>query len=183
MARIPTTYSGESWSSGGRRIQCWRWTWHATWGHPLKKQSVSNPLSNDVTKYMVSTHWIWNRRSDTGQHYWKPPSQSLLVRLQNNFSPKYQRSPPHSPPSHALVSHFTNSTMSRTNAYAFNWEGREGRNAFLNPYPVPHCSILVIFSCSRLLIHASNSCLKHTSTVSKSSQLIHLPFRNILDLT
>lgn len=28
------------------------------------------------------------------------------------------------------------------------------------PYPVPHCSTLVTFSCRRLLSHANNSCLR-----------------------
>ena len=28
------------------------------------------------------------------------------------------------------------------------------------PYPVPHCSTLVTFSCRRLFSHASNSCLR-----------------------
>ncbi|PLB40772.1 uncharacterized protein BDW47DRAFT_100807 [Aspergillus candidus] len=37
--------------------------------------------------------------------------------------------------------------------------------------PVPHCSILVMFSCSRLFTHASSSCLIHPS-VTRTSQPI-----------
>jgi hypothetical protein len=35
----------------------------------------------------------------------------------------------------------------------------KGTERSVQSYPVPHCSILVRFSCSRLLIHASSSCL------------------------
>ena len=37
------------------------------------------------------------------------------------------------------------------------------------PYPVPHCSTLVTFSCRRLLSHASSSCLQEAS-VSEALQ-------------
>ena len=51
------------------------------------------------------------------------------------------------------------------------WEiGAESVAAFLHsfhphvwvPYPVPHCSSLVTFSCRRLFSHASSSCLRAT---------------------
>lgn len=40
-----------------------------------------------------------------------------------------------------------------------------------HPYPVPHCSILVRFSWSRLLSHASSSCLFRGKQVSMAIAL------------
>lgn len=46
-----------------------------------------------------------------------------------------------------------------------------GEETLFYPYPVPHCSILVMFSCNRLLIHPSSSCLQLKDlTVSKEAQ-------------
>ena len=50
---------------------------------------------------------------------------------------------------------------SRTALLSAGWQGALEENpAAGRPYPVPHCSTLVIFSCSRLLSHATNSCLQ-----------------------
>lgn len=110
-------------------------------------QSVSNRSNCNIFRVKnQSTHGISNRRPDIRQHY-----RTKSVTSWSSSSLKRCPSPS-SHPFHSIIPPAAPQLQAKLYV-------KRGRNA-LNPYPVPHCSILVRFSCNKLLSHASNSCLE-----------------------